>query len=40
MHLIVGAAIGALLGSVFFGTIGAAGGAAVGVFAAEKLGKS
>jgi hypothetical protein len=38
MHLIIGAAIGAFVGAMFLGKIGAAIGGGAGVFAAEKMG--
>jgi hypothetical protein len=38
MHLVIGGAVGAFLGALFFGKIGAAIGGGAGVFAAEKIG--
>jgi hypothetical protein len=38
MHLIIAAAIGAGVGALLFGPLGAAAGAGAGVFVAEKMG--
>jgi hypothetical protein len=38
MHVVIIAGIGALVGAMLFGPIGAAAGAAGGAFAAEKMG--
>ena len=38
MHLVIGAAVGAFLGSFILGRMGAVIGAGAGVFAAEKIG--